>query len=71
MFNAHGLYVILDYHASSGSVLERDAITSAATFAAKWGAVWAAARCLPRWPEDLAGRVVADIFNEPDMLGLG
>lgn len=69
-FNAHGMYVILDYHASSGQSLETDAVETAAGFATKWAEVWRAVTCLPNWKQDYAGRVVADILNEPDMLSL-
>jgi aryl-phospho-beta-D-glucosidase BglC (GH1 family) len=64
------MYVILDYHASSGSALERGPTMTAGAFAAKWAALWKAVTCTRRWAEDGAGRVVADILNEPDMLGL-
>jgi len=64
------MYVILDYHGSSGQTLEEESVVTAATFAAKWAEVWKAVVCLPRFSEDLSGRVIADILNEPDMLGL-
>ncbi len=70
VFNAHGMYVILDYHGSSGQSLERDAIVTAAAFAGRWAEVWRAAACLPRFSEDISGRLIIDILNEPDMLGL-
>lgn len=70
VINAHGMYVILDYHGSSGSSLETDAISKADTFATRWSEVWRAVSCLPRFQQDLAGRVLADILNEPDMLNL-
>ncbi|KIY99452.1 hypothetical protein MNEG_8512 [Monoraphidium neglectum] len=70
VLNAHSLYVILDYHGSSGQALETDGVARADAFAARWADVWRAVACLPGWREDLAGRVAADILNEPDMLGL-
>lgn len=35
VFVAHGMYVIVDYHGSSGQALETDSIQTAATFATK------------------------------------
>ncbi|KAI8468681.1 MAG: glycoside hydrolase superfamily [Monoraphidium minutum] len=70
IFNANGIYVILDYHASSGSALETDAISSADLFASRWSEVWRAVACVPRFQQDLAGRVLVDVLNEPDMLSL-
>jgi hypothetical protein len=37
-----------------------------AVFADKWRGVGAALRCLPNFSEDLNGRVMFDILNEPD-----
>jgi hypothetical protein len=68
--NSHGLYVILDYHGSSGAALELDAVATAEKFASKWAGVWAAVACVPGFASDLAGRVVVDVLNEPDMLRL-
>lgn len=70
VFNAHGMYIILDYHGSSGQSLEMESIATAQIFASRWAEVWKAVSCLPRFSQDLAGRVFADILNEPDMFGL-
>ncbi|GBF88153.1 glycoside hydrolase [Raphidocelis subcapitata] len=70
VMNSHGLYVILDYHGSSGATLEMDSVATAERFASKWAEVWRAVACVPGFASDVAGRVVIDILNEPDMLKL-
>jgi hypothetical protein len=72
---AHGFYVAMSYHPTGAS--GRDADRSAADswgpagFAAAWLALWRRVSCLPNFGADLKGRLLLDLMNEPDALGMG
>jgi hypothetical protein len=40
-----------------------------ATFVLGWSNMWKALSCSPRWPS-LTGRLLLDLLNEPDELGM-
>jgi hypothetical protein len=65
-FVAHGMYVVLDYQPQD---TEKHAF-DVATFSAKWARLWTALGRLPTWEPDLKGRVIVDLMNEPDSIGM-
>jgi aryl-phospho-beta-D-glucosidase BglC (GH1 family) len=61
------MYVIVDYHPMG---LERTAYNLHA-FVDQWTKVWASITNLPYFDSELKGRLLLDIMNEPDSMGLG
>ncbi|KAF8069516.1 MED7B [Scenedesmus sp. PABB004] len=59
----------VDYH-PHGTDLELGVVDSVDAYVAAWRRVWMSLTCLPAWQTQLAGRVFADLLNEPDALGL-
>lgn len=62
----HGLYVIIDYHGMGSEQTPRDP----AKFIAEWKNVWNAIKRSPYFASEMDRRVMIDIFNEPDSMGL-
>ena len=60
-----GFYVLVDFHAAPG-----DTTVSSGNFVRDWQALWRAITRLPNFASELAGRVLLDLMNEPDGLGL-
>ncbi len=60
-----GFYVLVDFHAAPG-----DTTVSSGNFVRDWQALWRAITRLPNFASKLAGRVLLDLMNEPDGLGL-
>jgi len=82
---AHGFYVTLSYHPTGVGANVADGADGAAGrgterlaagawgpagFAAAWVALWRRVACLPNYEADLRGRLLLDLMNEPDALGL-
>eukprot|EP00882_Tetradesmus_deserticola_P019764 GHRQ01021302.1.p1 GENE.GHRQ01021302.1~~GHRQ01021302.1.p1 ORF type:complete len:501 (+),score=125.39 GHRQ01021302.1:274-1776(+) len=65
-FVAHGMYVILDYQPQG---LEQHAY-NLNQFVTAWADLWKAVTCLPNFYTDIAGRVLVDVMNEPDSMGI-
>jgi Cellulase (glycosyl hydrolase family 5) len=65
-FVALGMYVVLDYQPQG---LEQQAYNLDA-FVNGWADVWRKVTCLPNFNSDLAGRVLIDVMNEPDSMGI-
>lgn len=63
---AAGMYVLVDYHPmfSEQVALDRQ------QYVERWAALWRAVTSLPGYAQDLCGRVLLDLLNEPDALGL-
>ncbi|KAI8476261.1 MAG: hypothetical protein J3K34DRAFT_272387 [Monoraphidium minutum] len=60
---ASGFYVVLDYHPPATDPLP----AAPKDFAYAWLKTWAAITCLPNFADDIRGRVVLDLLNEPDL----
>lgn len=58
--------VQLDYHPTANDTLAY----SARDFARAWMYTWATIACLPNFASDIRGRLILDLVNEPDKLGL-
>eukprot|EP00775_Hariotina_reticulata_P004256 gene4256-4507_t len=63
---AVGMYVILDYHPQNSETQAYD-LTA---FVDAWVNLWASVTCLPNFESDMAGRIILDIMNEPDSMGI-
>eukprot|EP00882_Tetradesmus_deserticola_P020519 GHRQ01022168.1.p1 GENE.GHRQ01022168.1~~GHRQ01022168.1.p1 ORF type:complete len:446 (+),score=144.07 GHRQ01022168.1:920-2257(+) len=68
-FVASGFYVVLDYH-PHGVDLEPGVLETEQNFASAWLRVWKALTCLPNYEKDIKGRMLLDLLNEPDGVGL-
>ena len=65
-FVAQGMYVVLDYQPQG---LEQHAY-NLNQFVTAWSELWKAVACLPNFYSDIAGRVLIDVMNEPDSMGI-
>jgi hypothetical protein len=65
-FVAQGMYVVLDYQPQG---LEQHAY-NLNQFVTAWSDLWKAVACLPNFNSDIAGRVLIDVMNEPDSMGI-
>jgi hypothetical protein len=65
-FVALGMYVVLDYQPQG---LEQHAY-DLVDFVTYWGNLWRRVTCLPNFNSDLANRVLVDVMNEPDSMGI-
>uniref|UniRef100_A0A383VFK3 Glycoside hydrolase family 5 domain-containing protein n=1 Tax=Tetradesmus obliquus TaxID=3088 RepID=A0A383VFK3_TETOB len=65
-FVAQGMYVVLDYQPQG---LEQHAY-NLNQFVTAWSQLWKAVACLPNFYSDIAGRVLVDVMNEPDSMGI-
>eukprot|EP00775_Hariotina_reticulata_P008523 gene8523-8705_t len=63
---ASGFYVVLDYHPTP----DDPTAMNVKEFAESWLILWAAVTCLPNFSTDIRGRVLLDLLNDPDKLGL-
>lgn len=61
-----GMYVILDYQ-PMGTEQQAYDLNS---FVQSWTALWRRVMCLPNFDTELAGRVLVDVMNEPDSMGI-
>jgi aryl-phospho-beta-D-glucosidase BglC (GH1 family) len=61
-----GMYVILDYQpmGTEGHAYDLN------QFVQGWSALWKKVMCLPTFKSDLAGRILVDVMNEPDSMGI-
>lgn len=64
---ASGFYVVLSYKPSSSDDV---ALRSAPAFAQAWLQLWATLTCLPTFSRDIRGRLLLDLLNEPDSVGV-
>jgi hypothetical protein len=65
-FVALGMYVVLDYQPQG---LEQHAY-NLVDFVTYWGNLWRRVTCLPNFNSDLANRVLIDVMNEPNSMGI-
>jgi len=73
-----GMYVVLDYHPSSGLPQQQNqqdqnspsALAGPVAFAAAWQRLATALMCLPAWEDELSGRVLLDLLSNPSAFGL-
>jgi hypothetical protein len=61
-----GMYVVLDYQPMG----TEDHATDLDRFVGAWAALWKKITCLPNYATDIAGRVLIDVMNEPDSMGI-
>jgi hypothetical protein len=61
-----GLYVVLDYQPMG---TEQHAY-NLSQFVSSWTALWKRVMCLPNFSSDVAGRILVDVMNEPDSMGV-
>jgi aryl-phospho-beta-D-glucosidase BglC (GH1 family) len=61
-----GMYVILDYQpmGTEGHAYDLN------QFVQGWTALWKRVMCLPTFATELAGRILVDVMNEPDSMGI-
>lgn len=67
-FVGNGFYVMLNYH---DNTKVDNIVGDYNQVADKWAQVWAKVACLPDFEANVAGRVLVDVLNEPDVFGWG
>jgi aryl-phospho-beta-D-glucosidase BglC (GH1 family) len=61
-----GMYVVLDYQPMG----TEEHAYNLDRFVGAWAALWKKISCLPNFSSELAGRVLVDVMNEPDSMGI-
>lgn len=73
-FVANGFYVLLDYHPEKHMDTahpEYNIMMDKQAYVSHWVNLWCHVMALPNWEQHLKGRVMLDLFNEPDANGIG